>query len=85
MVDYYGKHGHIINSFNFAVNVPIFFSICNGDGRLLRFSSMISYGYFGDLMSRSESYRWLGPRRYDISGVRTFLGNIFFLKEKNIQ
>ena len=40
-----------------------------------RFSSMISYGYFGDLMSRSERYRWLGPKRYDISGVRTFLGN----------
>ncbi len=36
---------------------------------------MISYGYFGDLMCRSEQYRWLGPKRYDVSGVRTFLGN----------
>ena len=36
---------------------------------------MVSYGYFGDLMQRSERYRWLGPKRYDISGVRTFLGN----------
>ena len=26
-------------------------------------------------MNRSENYRWLGPKRYDISGVRTFLGN----------
>ena len=53
----------------------VFFSICDGDGHLLRFSSMISYGYFGDLMNRSEQYRWLGPKRYDVSGVRTFLGN----------
>ena len=37
--------------------------------------AMVSYGYFGDLMQRSERYRWLGPKRYDISGVRTFLGN----------
>ena len=36
---------------------------------------MISYGYFGDLMCRSERYRWLGPKRYDVSGIRTFLGN----------
>lgn len=51
-------------------------SICDAEnGTLLRYASMISYGYFGDLLSRSEQYRWLGPRRYDISGIRTFLGN----------
>lgn len=36
---------------------------------------MISYGYFGDLMVHSERLRWLGPKRYDVSGVHTFLGN----------
>ena len=36
---------------------------------------MISYGYFGDLMLHSENLRWLGPKRYDVSGVHTFLGN----------
>ena len=35
--------------------------------------TMCSYGYFGDLMTHSESLRWLGRYRYDISGVRTFL------------
>lgn len=50
-------------------------SICDENGSLLRYASMISYGYFGDLMTRSEQYRWLGPRRYDFSGIRTFLGN----------
>ena len=49
-------------------------SVCSG-GKFERFSlAMVSYGYFGDLMKRSEKYRWLGPKRYDISGVRTFLG-----------
>jgi ceramide kinase len=39
------------------------------------FMAMISYGYFGDLMAHSERLRWLGPKRYDVSGVHTFLGN----------
>ena len=37
--------------------------------------TMVSYGYFGDLIRRSEKYRWLGPRRYDLSGTQTFLLN----------
>lgn len=50
-------------------------SVCSG-GVLQRFSmAMVSYGYFGDLMKRSERYRWLGPKRYDLSGVLTFLNN----------
>lgn len=36
---------------------------------------MVSYGYFGDLMKHSESLRWLGRQRYDLSGVRTFLAH----------
>jgi ceramide kinase len=39
------------------------------------FLAMISYGYFGDLIAHSERLRWLGPRRYDVSGFHTFLGN----------
>lgn len=43
-------------------------------GRFKRFSStMMSYGYFGDLMARSEAWRWLGPARYDVSGAQTWL------------
>jgi len=35
--------------------------------------SLVSYGYFGDLMKHSEGLRWLGKKRYDVSGVKTFL------------
>ena len=39
----------------------------------MRFSStMMSYGYFGDLMARSEARRWLGPSRYDVCGAQTW-------------
>jgi ceramide kinase len=49
------------------------------EGRLQRFSmTMASYGYFGDLINRSEKYRWLGPKRYDVSGTHTFLLNRFY-------
>ena len=27
---------------------------------------MVSYGFMGDVMAESESYRWLGPLRYDV-------------------
>lgn len=37
--------------------------------------TMVSYGYFGDLMKHSENFRWLGRGRYDLSGVRTFLAH----------
>ena len=71
-------------------------SIRSGAGNLRHFSmTMVSYGYFGDLMRRSERwkelnlhlsiqhilialffrYRWLGPYRYDVSGLHTFLAN----------
>jgi len=44
--------------------------------KLERFAmTMLSYGYFGDLMKHSERLRWLGKFRYDISGVRTFLAH----------
>ena len=48
-------------------------SVSSG-GRFVRFSStMMSYGYFGDLMARSERWRRLGPARYDVSGAHTWM------------
>lgn len=35
--------------------------------------TMVSYGYFGDLLRFSERLRWMGPKRYDLAGVKTFL------------
>ncbi|XP_055690005.1 ceramide kinase [Lutzomyia longipalpis] len=39
------------------------------------YASVLSYGYLGDIAKESERYRWMGPRRYDYSGLRKFLGN----------
>lgn len=35
--------------------------------------TMVSYGYFGDLLRFSERLRWMGPKRYDVAGIKTFL------------
>ena len=36
--------------------------------------STTSYGFIGDVLDSSETMRWMGPARYDISGAVTFLG-----------
>ncbi|XP_037070309.1 ceramide kinase-like [Pollicipes pollicipes] len=42
-------------------------------GRLLRYSlSMITYGFFGDLLKDSEKLLWLGPMRYNVAGAGRF-------------
>lgn len=36
----------------------------------LRYSvSLLGYGFYGDLQADSERQRWLGPTRYDLSGM----------------
>ena len=41
------------------------------ESRLLRlYASVISYGYLGDVAHQSDKYRWMGPKRYDYSGMR---------------
>ncbi|SPP83637.1 ceramide kinase [Drosophila guanche] len=43
---------------------------------LLRFcASVLSYGYLGDVAAQSENYRWMGPKRYEYSGVKAFICN----------
>ncbi|XP_053718429.1 ceramide kinase isoform X2 [Synchiropus splendidus] len=44
------------------------------DNTFLRCSvSLLGYGFYGDMLTDSERMRWLGPARYDLSGVKTFL------------
>lgn len=44
--------------------------------RLLKlYASVLSYGFLGDVTMDSENYRWMGPKRYDYSGVKKFLRN----------
>nr|BAV58283.1 hypothetical protein [Ulva partita] len=35
--------------------------------------STASYGFIGDVLGASERLRWMGPARYDISGMMTFV------------
>ncbi|KAJ4925007.1 hypothetical protein JOQ06_003954 [Pogonophryne albipinna] len=56
----------------------------------LRYSvSLLGYGFYGDVLKDSERKRWMGPARYDLSGVKTFLshnyyeGSISFLPAEN--
>ncbi|KAK7476498.1 hypothetical protein BaRGS_00032246 [Batillaria attramentaria] len=37
--------------------------------------TMTSYGYYGDLLADSENLRWMGPKRYNWSGFKTFMSN----------
>lgn len=40
----------------------------------LRYSvSLLGYGFYGDLLTDSERKRWLGPARYDLSGMRALV------------
>ncbi|XP_055714501.1 ceramide kinase [Phlebotomus papatasi] len=50
-------------------------SVRSGDGQVRLYASVLSYGYLGDIARESEQLRWMGPRRYDYSGVRKFLRN----------
>ncbi|GAA6233322.1 ceramide kinase-like [Lates japonicus] len=45
----------------------------------LRYSvSLLGYGFYGDMLTDSERKRWLGPARYDLSGVKTFLSHNYY-------
>nr|XP_023685989.1 ceramide kinase isoform X3 [Paramormyrops kingsleyae] len=45
----------------------------------LRYSvSLLGYGFYGDVLADSESKQWMGPARYDISGVKTFLTHNYY-------
>ncbi|KAI4320088.1 hypothetical protein MLD38_033602 [Melastoma candidum] len=36
-------------------------------------ASFAGYGFYGDVISESEKYRWMGPKRYDYAGTKVFL------------
>ncbi|KAF1894006.1 hypothetical protein Lal_00003921 [Lupinus albus] len=33
----------------------------------------LKYGFYGDVITESEKYRWMGPKRYDYAGTMVFL------------
>ncbi|XP_071765884.2 ceramide kinase-like isoform X2 [Centroberyx gerrardi] len=45
----------------------------------LRYSiSLLGYGFYGDVLTDSERKRWMGPARYDFSGLKTFLTHHYY-------
>lgn len=45
-------------------------SSVHDERKLLRiYASILSYGYLGDVVRDSEKFRWMGPNRYDYSGM----------------
>lgn len=46
----------------------------SGEAPCVRYlASFAGYGFYGDVIRESESYRWMGPTRYDFAGTRVFL------------
>ncbi|KAM4618532.1 ceramide kinase-like isoform 1-T1 [Polymixia lowei] len=46
---------------------------------LLRYSvSLLGYGFYGDVLTDSERKRWMGPARYDFSGLKAFLTHHYY-------
>lgn len=50
-------------------------SVCNGNGLIKLFASVMSYGYLGDVAYDSEKFRWMGPKRYEYSGFKKIVAN----------
>ncbi|XP_059894312.1 ceramide kinase [Gadus macrocephalus] len=51
----------------------------HSDAAFLRYSvSLLGYGFYGDVLANSERNRWMGPLRYDLAGVRTFLSHQYY-------
>lgn len=46
------------------------------DEQFMKYSiSLMAYGYFGDIIKESEKLRWVGPKRYDLAGIKRFMVN----------
>ncbi|KAL7613407.1 hypothetical protein Lser_V15G09184 [Lactuca serriola] len=43
------------------------------DPRVRYAASFAGYGFYGDVITESEKYRWMGPKRYDYAGTKVFL------------
>ncbi|KAF6779010.1 hypothetical protein AHF37_01713 [Paragonimus kellicotti] len=43
--------------------------------------SMVGYGFHADLLKNDDKLRWMGPRRYDCSGLSAFLSHLTYAGE----
>lgn len=75
-----GTNDVITATLNIILGNQISVDVCSlheyESDKLLRFASTFAaYGYFGDIVRESEKLRWLGPSRYDITGINNLLKN----------
>ena len=69
------QYGNMYSFFE-GENQPIDISSIRSGNELLKYSmSFAGYGFFGDVVKDSEKFRWVGVKRYDISGAKVFLAN----------
>lgn len=55
-------------------------------GNFIRFAvTFLSYGYFGDVVRDSEKLRWMGPKRYSITGFKKILCRKLYEGELQLQ
>nr|UVW99766.1 ceramide kinase [Sogatella furcifera] len=50
-------------------------SVHNKSKLLCFYASVMSYGYLGDIIRDSDNFRWMGPKRYNYSGFKSFIAN----------
>lgn len=48
-------------------------------------TTMLSYGFFGNSIKQSDSWRFFGPSRYNLSGFCQFILNSSYATELKIQ
>ncbi|XP_067615992.1 ceramide kinase isoform X2 [Eurosta solidaginis] len=59
-------------------------SVRNTEGMVRFCASLLSYGYLGDIAVKSERNRWMGTKRYEFTGLKTFLVNNSYEAELRI-
>uniref|UniRef100_A0A671R243 Ceramide kinase-like n=1 Tax=Sinocyclocheilus anshuiensis TaxID=1608454 RepID=A0A671R243_9TELE len=68
-----------ISAFSAGDSQPMDVCSVHNEDSFLRYSvSLLGYGFYGDVLTDSERKRWMGPARYDISGVKTFLSHRYY-------
>lgn len=84
-----GTNDVITATLNIVLSNQVEIDVCSihsiQEDRLLRFvSTFVAYGYFGDVIRESEKLRWLGPSRYDITGLNNLIKNRTYKGSVNI-
>ncbi|XP_051544712.1 ceramide kinase-like [Myxocyprinus asiaticus] len=76
-----GSNDPVTSALHIVVGDSQPMDVCSvhSDDNFLRYSvSLLGYGFYGDMLTDSERKRWMGPARYDISGVKTFLSHRYY-------